>query len=37
MLRIVTNGATDFPAGWEGEFDIQITPIKINFGGCSCA
>ena len=32
MLRIVTDGATDFPAGWEEEFDIQIVPINIHFG-----
>ena len=32
MLRIVTDGATDFPAGWEEEFDIQIIPINIHFG-----
>ena len=32
MLRIVTDGATDFPAGWEEELDIQIVPINIHFG-----
>jgi DegV family protein with EDD domain len=32
MLRIVTDGAADFPVGWEGEFDIQIVPINIHFG-----
>ena len=32
MLRIVTDGAADFPAGWEEEFDIQIVPINIHFG-----
>jgi len=32
MLRIVTDGATDFPEGWEEEFDIQIIPINIHFG-----
>ena len=32
MLRIVTDGATDFPAGWEEKFDIQIVPINIHFG-----
>jgi DegV family protein with EDD domain len=32
MLRIVTDGAADLPAGWEGEFDIQIVPINIHFG-----
>jgi DegV family protein with EDD domain len=32
MLRIITDGATDFPAGWEEEFDIQIIPINIHFG-----
>ena len=32
MLRIVTDGAADLPAGWEEEFDIQIIPINIHFG-----
>jgi DegV family protein with EDD domain len=32
MLRIVTDGAADLPAGWEKEFDIQIVPINIHFG-----
>ena len=32
MLRIITDGAADFPEGWEDEFDIQIIPINIHFG-----
>lgn len=32
MLRIVTDGAADVPAGWEKEFDIKIVPINIHFG-----
>ena len=32
MFRILTDGASDFPAGWEEEFDIQIIPINIHFG-----
>ena len=32
MLRIVTDGAADMPAGWEQEYDIQIIPINIQFG-----
>ena len=32
MLRIVTDGAADFPAGWEDEFDIQLIPINLHFG-----
>lgn len=32
MLRIVTDGAADLPAGWDEEFDIQIIPINIHFG-----
>jgi DegV family protein with EDD domain len=32
MLRIVTDGAADFPTDWEKEFDIQIVPINIHFG-----
>ena len=32
MLRIVTDGAADLPAGWEKEYDIQVIPINIQFG-----
>jgi DegV family protein with EDD domain len=32
MLRIVTDGAADMPAGWETEYDIQVIPINIQFG-----
>jgi DegV family protein with EDD domain len=32
MLRIVTDGAADVPAGWEKEYDIKIVPINIHFG-----
>jgi DegV family protein with EDD domain len=32
MLRIVTDGAADVPAGWEKEFDINVIPINIHFG-----
>ena len=32
MLRIVTDGAADVPAGWEHEHDIKIVPINIHFG-----
>jgi DegV family protein with EDD domain len=32
MLRIVTDGAADMPAGWEKEYDIQVLPINIQFG-----
>jgi DegV family protein with EDD domain len=32
MLRIVTDGAADMPAGWEKEYDIQVIPINIQFG-----
>ena len=32
MLRIVTDGAADIPAGWEKEYDIDIIPINIQFG-----
>ena len=32
MLRIVTDGAADVPAGWDKEFDIKIVPINIHFG-----
>jgi DegV family protein with EDD domain len=32
MLRIVTDGAADFPDGWEKEFDIKLIPINIHFG-----
>jgi DegV family protein with EDD domain len=32
MLKIVTDGAADMPAGWEQEYDIQVVPINIHFG-----
>ncbi len=32
MLRIVTDGAADIPAGWEKEYGINIIPINILFG-----
>lgn len=32
MLRIVTDGAADVPAGWKKEHDISIIPINIHFG-----
>ncbi len=32
MLRIVTDGAADIPAGWERDYDIQVIPINILFG-----
>lgn len=32
MLRIVTDGAADVPAGWQKEYDISIIPINIHFG-----
>ena len=32
MLRIVTDGAADVPAGWDKEYDIKVVPINIHFG-----
>lgn len=32
MLRIVTDGAADMPAGWQEAYDIQVIPINIHFG-----
>lgn len=32
MLRIVTDGAADMPAGWEKEYALDIIPINIHFG-----
>jgi DegV family protein with EDD domain len=32
MLRIVTDGAADMPAGWEKEYNIHVVPINIQFG-----
>jgi DegV family protein with EDD domain len=32
MLRIITDGAADMPAGWKDEYDIQVIPINIQFG-----
>lgn len=32
MLRIVTDGAADMPAGWEEKYEINILPLRVNFG-----
>ncbi len=32
MMRFVTDGAVDIPAGWGEEFDIKVIPINIHFG-----
>jgi len=32
MLRIVTDGAADVPAGWDKEYGIDVIPINIQFG-----
>jgi len=32
MLVIATDSATDIPAGWQKEFDINVIPINIQFG-----
>ncbi|MEW6717503.1 MAG: DegV family protein [Chloroflexota bacterium] len=32
MLRIVTDGAGDFPPDWLEVFDFQVIPINIHFG-----
>jgi DegV family protein with EDD domain len=32
MLRIVTDGAVDFPEEWYQEYNIQRIPINIHFG-----
>lgn len=32
MLRIVTDGAADIPAGWGEKYDIRVVPINIHFG-----
>lgn len=32
MIKIVTDGAADLPAGWESEFGIDIIPINVQFG-----
>lgn len=32
MMRIVTDGAVDVPAGWGQEFDINVIPINVHFG-----
>jgi DegV family protein with EDD domain len=31
-LRIVTDGAGDFPPGWREKYDIHVIPINIQFG-----
>ncbi len=33
MLRIVTDGAADMPAGWQKEYQIDIMPLRVCFGG----
>lgn len=32
MLRIVTDGAVDLPAGWKEEYDLHRIPINVHFG-----
>jgi DegV family protein with EDD domain len=32
MLRLLTDGAIDVPAGWDKEYDIKVIPINIHFG-----
>ena len=32
MLRIVTDGASDMPAGWEEEYKIDVLPLRVSFG-----
>lgn len=32
MLRIVTDGAVDLPAGWQDEFEIHVLPLHVRFG-----
>ncbi|WP_041454928.1 MULTISPECIES: DegV family protein [Anaerolinea] len=32
MLRIVTDGATDMPASWIEEYDINVLPLRISVG-----
>ncbi|GAP14444.1 EDD domain protein, DegV family [Longilinea arvoryzae] len=33
MLRIVTDGSADIPAGWQKEYQIDIMPLRVCFGG----
>ena len=32
MLRIVTDGAADMPAEWRQEYEIDVLPLRVNFG-----
>jgi DegV family protein with EDD domain len=32
MLKIVTDGAADMPADWEEKYQINILPLRVNFG-----
>jgi DegV family protein with EDD domain len=32
MLRIVTDGASDMPPGWETEYKIDVLPLRVSFG-----
>ena len=33
MLHIVTDGAADFPPGWEARYGVQVIPINIQIKG----
>jgi fatty acid-binding protein DegV len=32
MLRIVTDGAADMPDSWQSAYDIEVLPLRVNFG-----
>ncbi len=32
MIKIVTDGATDMPPGWEERYQINILPLRVAFG-----
>lgn len=33
MLRIVTDGSADMPEKWQGEYQIDVMPLKVCLGG----
>ena len=32
MLRIVTDGAADMPEEWQEKYEINVLPLRVNFG-----
>ncbi|HZW04865.1 MAG TPA: DegV family protein [Anaerolineaceae bacterium] len=32
MIKIVTDGTADMPAGWPAEYEIHVLPLRVHFG-----